>query len=170
MTPTDCGTDTACLSWLCSGGKCGKNPTAEGTSLAQQSPGDCSQIVCDGQGSTKGAFDSADVQSDGNECTVDACTTQGTTHTAKPTGTLCSGGLCNASQTCVAHIPVKCQIKNGGPLYTGCDGIYHPMLVISFGSPIQFCDGAPSDVGYCQPGSTCAVVVDNGMPQLGTCQ
>jgi hypothetical protein len=172
MTPTDCGTDTTCLSWTCSDGKCGKNHAAEGTPLAQQSPGDCSQLVCDGQGSTKAAFDAADVQSDGKECTVDACTTQGTTHTAKPTGTPCSSGLCDASQACVAHIPVQCQIKNGGPLYVGCEGIYHPGLIIAWSDGVTggVCQGTPQEAVYCPPGATCGVSIGGIDQGFGTCK
>ncbi len=170
FAPADCGASSACLAWECSSGKCIKNAAAEGTQLPEQTMGDCSTVVCDGQGSTKQVYEPTDAKSDGSECTVDACSMQGTTHAAKPTGTPCSGGLCSSSQACVAHIPVKCQIKNGGALYVGCDGSFHAGLTISFGSPMQLCNGDPNDVGYCQPGSTCAVVIAGGMPQLGTCQ
>lgn len=170
-TPTDCGAATVCVSWLCSTGKCVAAPAAEGTLFDQQTPGDCSQLVCDGQGGTKGQYDPTDPQSDGNVCTTDTCSTQGTTHTPQPTGTSCAGGLCNASQTCVAHIPVKCKLKSGGQIYTGCDGAGHPGIQITFLDPQQgACYGLSADVGYCTPGAGCAVSVAGGSRQLGTCQ
>jgi len=166
-SPTDCGTDTACLSWECSGGKCSKNPAADGTPIPQQTAGDCSQVVCDGQGSTKGVFDPMDIQSDNNECTVDACSPQGTTHTAKATGTPCSGGLCDTSQTCVAHIPVRCKTKSDGQIYTGCDGIYYPGLIIAW--PDGACQGTPQEAVYCAPGTTCSVSIGGVAKGLGKC-
>ncbi len=103
--PSDCGSDTECLTRTCTAGTCGTNPTAGGTPLAAQTPGDCQRAECDGSGGTTTVADDVDLPDDGNECTENVCTAGAPSHPPLADGTACSqdGGTVCSAGTCVSQ-------------------------------------------------------------------
>jgi hypothetical protein len=57
----------------CIDGACAFENQPDGKVLSTQAEGDCAQVVCDGQGSTRTELAEDDVPSDGSECTEYAC-------------------------------------------------------------------------------------------------
>ncbi len=107
------GSDTECQTRTCVAGACGLNKTAAGTPTTTQTPGDCHQNQCDGNGNIVNAVDNTDVPADdGNQCTGEVCTAGVPAHPALPVDTACNqggGSFCNATGTCVqCNAPVEC--------------------------------------------------------------
>ncbi|HEY2901509.1 MAG TPA: hypothetical protein VGL59_13090 [Polyangia bacterium] len=106
--PSDCGTNP-CLIYSCSNNACGSSAAAQGTVVAGQTPNDCKQKQCDGNGSVINVnFDSDTPVDDGNVCTVEGCSNGAGTSTPAPTTTACStngGTHCNGAGMCVAPPP-----------------------------------------------------------------
>jgi hypothetical protein len=119
----DCGTDTACVQFTCTVGKCGSTLTPAGTMPSGQASGDCQKSVCDGNGGLTTAPDATDVPNDGKECTDDICN-GGPQNPAKPLGAACnqSGGTtCDGMGSCK---PPSCTdtVKNGTETDKDCGG------------------------------------------------
>ena len=102
----DCGMDTMCSNWTCESSKCVRTLNAPGMVLDNPIPGDCMAVVCDTAGELSSVFVPEDAPSDGNPCTTDTCTLQGTVaHQLSPNGTkcgdcqTCAGGTCSACNT-----------------------------------------------------------------------
>ena len=153
-TPAQCpGEDGECGTRTCEGGQCGMNAAPQGTVVSQQTPGDCLQQVCNGSGSIVGVADDADLPSDNNDCTSDACQGGIPQHDAKPEGTSCvgpgNGKVCNSIGTCVECLvgadcqslvctqgwecaPAQCgdDVKNGEETDTDCGGPTCPKCAI----------------------------------------
>jgi hypothetical protein len=106
IVATDCsGQDTSCQTRTCTGGACGMSFVTSGTPLpaAQQTPGDCQVVECDGSGGTMPAVDNNDVPVDGNQCTADVCTNGVPSNPKQPEGTLCTqnaGEVCDPNAKC----------------------------------------------------------------------
>jgi hypothetical protein len=171
---SDCpGTDTACASRTCQAGHCGVALKASGELAGPQAAGDCADVVCDGQGATKSQPNAGDVPA-GDACHAGSCA-PGPMLSQVATGTPCAGGLCDKAGACVAHIPVICVFL-GQSFYTGCDGnaslgIYSYIDYVSADpNTTQFCNGAPSDVGYCPSGNDCTVHFSDNSTKKGKCQ
>jgi hypothetical protein len=90
----------------CNSNTCGFNNVAPGTVTTSQTPGDCKQGQCDGNGAIVQAnFDTDVPADDGNQCTGEVCTTGSASHPPVAAGTACNqngGTECNASGACVA--------------------------------------------------------------------
>jgi hypothetical protein len=111
------GPDTECRTRACSAaGTCSVVDTASGTAVSTQVIGDCQRSQCDGMGNVVTVTDAADVQNDGNSCTIDTCAGSVPMHMPRVTGTLCSdnnGSVCNAAGVCVGcNVASDCP---GGP-------------------------------------------------------
>ena len=112
--PAQCpGSDTECQARTCVAGACGSNKTPAGTPTSAQTPGDCHQNQCDGNGNTMSAIDNTDVPADdGNPCTAEVCNTGVPAHPPQPTDTPCNqggGSFCNATGACVqCNAPAEC--------------------------------------------------------------
>lgn len=107
LDASDCGTDTACLTYECNLGACGMQYAGAGTPLPveDQSAGDCQRLECDGVGAPQGIADDSDVPADeGNECTVEACLAGSPQLALVGEGTSCTfggGQVCSALGGCV---------------------------------------------------------------------
>ncbi len=101
----DCSPSTTCATWSCntSNQQCEVVYAVAQTPLpaAQQQSGDCQRLVCNGTGGLSTQNDNADVFDDGNACTTDSCSQGSPIHTDRPLNTVCAGGFCNATGTCV---------------------------------------------------------------------
>lgn len=108
---SQCGTDDECIAHACNAGSCSFVATADGTPLASQTAGDCITRVCDGLGGERDQIDDADEPSDGNDCTIDACSMGAPIHPAEPVDTPCNGGAeyCDGNKSCVeCNGPSQC--------------------------------------------------------------
>jgi hypothetical protein len=129
-SPTQCGVGTECLKITCLDNVCGTQPTPVNTHLAQQTPGDCHAVVCDGAGNVAldPIEDDTDPFNDNNACTADACKNGESSNTALPPGSACGNGqACNAATQCGCSIddqcisPDTCGGGNPGTQFTcGC--------------------------------------------------
>jgi hypothetical protein len=74
-TPSQCGSDTECVTWACTSNMCVPSYTADQTPLATQTAGDCRVVVCNGTGGTRSDPDNADVPDDDDptDCVVPIC-------------------------------------------------------------------------------------------------
>ena len=106
LTASSCpGTDTECHHRTCTNGACGVANTTQGTPLTTQTPGDCKQVQCDGQGGTATAVDNTDKPVDGLACTDDICTAGVASNPNLSAGTACGTNLmCNGTGACVGCI------------------------------------------------------------------
>src|SRR5262249_54742105 len=96
LQPDDCGTDTVCKTFSCSGsGQCRSSTAANGTLVTTAPAGDCHKDVCMG-GATTTVVDDSDVPADGNPCTNDICTGGVPSHSNVGAGVNCGGtNMCN---------------------------------------------------------------------------
>ncbi|WP_437623399.1 hypothetical protein [Sorangium sp. So ce1151] len=164
----DCpGVDSACAWRACEEGACSVEVAPTGTPLAEQTPGDCRELRCDGHGGQQAAPALDDVGDDGNECTADSCGPAGPTHARVPTGTECAAGLCQDGD-CVDYIPVRCKTPDA--IYQDCYGFAGSAFQVRWQRPDgAFVGCADHEPGYCGPGWTCIVYHGNGTSTLGTC-
>jgi hypothetical protein len=109
-TPVDCpDPGTECVERTCENNVCGTTNVANNTPLSDpaQTPGDCKQRQCDGDGGEKEVDLDADFLDDNKECTDDACDAGNPTHEPKIPGTICTqggGAVCKANGDCVGCI------------------------------------------------------------------
>ena len=82
---------------------CGTTPVQQGTVVGSQVPGDCQQIVCDGNGSLSMQPSPKDFEDDQNPCTQ---------------GSVCANGACVNGQP--ANNGMACLDKDGCTLGTTC--------------------------------------------------
>jgi hypothetical protein len=87
----DCpGPHWRCERRTCVNGVCGHAYAPAGTpDLVDSFPGDCSLLVCDGAGRSMRVFAASDIGDDGNECTIEACTSVGHVRHDADDGTEC---------------------------------------------------------------------------------
>jgi hypothetical protein len=100
----DCPSGGACQVPKCNAGTCGfAAASAQVLPAALQTAGDCQVLTCDGASQTPvSVADNIDVPpSDGNECTTDTCSNGAPVHPPVAVDTVCTGGFCNATGTCV---------------------------------------------------------------------
>lgn len=93
LTAADCpGTEDACKQRSCVGGVCGFQYVPANTPVGQmqQTAKDCKLAVCDGNGSILFNPDTTDLPVDGNSCTQDVCSADGTaSNPPAPLNTAC---------------------------------------------------------------------------------
>ena len=155
----------------CEGGMCILEVPIDGTPLAEQAPGDCAEIVCDGAGSTRLVQVTTDTEDDGDACTLDAC--DGTT----PTHTVQAAVPCYAGKpetegvgNCRAGVQ-RCD-DQGTPV-GGCEGEMLPGTETCFSSGDEDCDGLANEDGQgcaCQPGNLIVCYTGPaGTENIGSC-
>ena len=119
LANADCGTDTACKTFLCNAGICSSSNRADGTPVNNTPAGDCHKNVCMG-GATTAVVDDTDVPIDGNACTSDVCTAGTQSNPNLAQGTACGPNLmCDGSGACVGCVtaadcplpPNACQTR-----------------------------------------------------------
>jgi hypothetical protein len=97
-TPNDCQNPmNECVVRTCTQGSCGVAFQPGGMPLVEQTPGDCHQVVCDGNGSTRSIVDDSDTPASG-ECTQGTCA-MGTPGNADDP----EGAPCGNAMTCDGH-------------------------------------------------------------------
>ena len=76
MNPSDCGADTACKQFTCTGGVCGSIDQPQGKVVANPTIGDCKSDQCDANGNIirRTQNDDTDKPNDNQRCTSDVCT------------------------------------------------------------------------------------------------
>ncbi|MCB9628598.1 MAG: hypothetical protein H6725_14580 [Sandaracinaceae bacterium] len=101
---SQCGTNTFCQTFTCTGGTCGTAPTAVGTPLPTQTAGDCQVQQCNGMGGTRSVANDLDLPNDNNECTDDICSLGVPSNPNRLVNTGCAqngGTYCNGAGSCV---------------------------------------------------------------------
>jgi hypothetical protein len=187
----DCpATGSECLLPTCTDGTCGTQGAPPGTVVSRQTPNDCQQIECDGQGAAVAVALDADLMDDALECTADSCLDGAPVHTNVTVGlpcpttankycdgkgacvecteaSHCSSAVCGADGTCLAPT-CNDMVKNGGETDLDCGG------------PCNGCDtgqvcAIAGDCfhGICGAGGTCVAPacndgVQNGGDHLGS--
>lgn len=99
----DCGVSTSCAMVACVDHACKVTPSAAGTVLVDDTPGDCELPQCDGQGAVVHVPDASDVPASADACTQYACSDQGgPIPSYAVAGAACDGGVCDGAGACVA--------------------------------------------------------------------
>src|SRR4029079_2469913 len=94
LAATDCGVDSTCQAHVCKADStCDVSNVAAGTPLANQTPGDCKVVQCDGSGGTTAATDAGDVSSGATASTDDVCSAGAPGPPPTSAGTSCGSGL-----------------------------------------------------------------------------
>jgi hypothetical protein len=103
LVATDCaGMDDACQTRTCTQNTCGHAFTAAGTPLPTQTPGDCHENQCDGNGGVVAANQDTDLPDDMNPCTDDICTAGVPSHNNKAQGAACGTNMvCDGNGACI---------------------------------------------------------------------
>lgn len=100
ITPDDCPAPAPCELVTCEDDACIYAPRPEGE-VADDVPGDCRTLVCDGAGAGVSQVDDADPPDDANDCTDDVCDDGQPANPARPVGSPCEGAkVCHADLTC----------------------------------------------------------------------
>ena len=107
--PADCThlpEDDECQTRTCNNGMCGQGFSPAGTLVneTEQTAGDCSVVVCDGNGGNVAANDDSDVPDDQNDCTIDDCSNGAPSNSPTLANSPCGvdGVLyCDGSGSCV---------------------------------------------------------------------
>ena len=120
ITGSDCpGSDTDCAQRACNSGVCGTTLAGSGTVVSTgQSPGDCQQLVCAGDGGITSIDDNSDKPTNPSACVAGTCSNgnPGTSNLAS--GATCSGpngaNLCDGQGNCVqCNQASDCGTSNG---------------------------------------------------------
>lgn len=112
-----------CRTSVCSAGECKKNDALDGTPTPEQTAGDCSQVVCNADGTTRTEADDTDVPAAAGECSTPGCAAGAKTSEPKAAATACTGGLCDGAGTCVAGVGVTCSKADDCPSKQCVDGV-----------------------------------------------
>jgi hypothetical protein len=102
--PSQCGTNTDCVTFTCNNNQCGQINTMMGVATSNQNAGDCKELVCTGTGGIEAVAKDSDIGSDGEECTKDQCNAGSQVHPPEDPGTMCSqnnGAVCDGAGACV---------------------------------------------------------------------
>ncbi len=97
------GADTSCATRACVAGVCRFTFTAADASVPTQTPGDCRENRCDGDGGIAAMPLDSDRPNDNNPCTDDVCVQGQARHPPRMTGLSCSTGadICDGDGGCV---------------------------------------------------------------------
>jgi hypothetical protein len=152
LAPVDCGVSTTCKTFTCASGACGSNTAAAGTLVANTTVGDCRSDQCDASGNvvTNAVDDNDKPADDGNQCTLETCSSGVPGHPAAPASTSCNqngGNHCDGGGACVA-----CTFDGECP------------------TPGDPCLVARCNVGVCGAGPSIAHVLPAGLQTAGDCQ
>lgn len=186
-TPADCpANNNPCVEALCNFGACTTGPLDKGTVIAEQKPGDCGRLECDGNGKTMTTADDTDLPNDSNSCTTDLCNAGVAMNKPVLLGTACAdnGGLvCDASGACVeCNVPDDCSGMDTVCAFRACTAGVCGMGFAAAGVPtdmqtagdckVNVCDGAGGvmstndDLDVLDDGQACtADSCMNGTPQ-----
>lgn len=116
-SPNDCPpSSNECKMATCTAGACGFGNRPLGTPVSQQTPGDCLQNVCDGNGGTTSQPANDPPAGTGVCLPSFTCNNGSAVPQYAPTTTVCDGGYCNGTGTCVqcnsaANCPASDECK-----------------------------------------------------------
>jgi hypothetical protein len=177
------GTATDCQHPVCQAHVCGTAFTAVGTPTVgnpAQIPGDCQQIVCDGNGATTTLPDDNDPATSGTACITDGCNAGTATKTINP-GVICGGtvgmpetcttaGLCGCTTNSDCSAPNTCGGGNPGtPMFCGCTKTTCAAAGLTCGSISDGCFGMLDCDNATKDGTETDVDCGGGAPPTGTC-
>jgi cysteine-rich repeat protein len=147
-TVADCrAAEPACrIAVACQGGACVFEDAAAGKPLAEQTAGDCAQLVCDGAGAAKQVPLLTDVPDDGKICTSDGC--DGTTPVhAVSESVPCYTGLAGTEGVGICHAGIQ-RCDEQGNVVGSCEGEVTPQPeVCEGGRDDEDCDGETNESG-----------------------
>jgi hypothetical protein len=192
--PGECpGLDTDCQTRGCSSGVCGFVYKVSGTPVPTQTPADCKQSVCNGQGQVSVIGDPSDPEDDGNPCTLDTCSSGTPAHNDAAAGAPCPGGICDGNGACVKCLVADtCPGQNNECQTRTCVGGTCGMTYTAMGTAVALqagsdcktnvCDGqggittVPNDADLQDDGNPCTTdacsggnPVHNALPQGTPC-
>jgi cysteine-rich repeat protein len=176
-TVDSCSPTGACVNTAVAAGSAGSCAAGQVCSGAPRNR--CVQCVSNAQcsGSTAfcntatnacvGCLAAADCN-DGNECTADSCASNACARTPVAVGTACTGGVCNAAQSCVGCI----DSAAGTSVDTGCRA-EAPQCIVSLAGPAtcQACSDTTSggvDLGCASSAPAC--VTRLGLSECAPCE
>jgi hypothetical protein len=116
----DCGTNTACKTFMCTAGVCGSSNKPDGFVVANPLAGDCKKDLCMSGLVMADAVADGDLPVDGLPCTLDICTIGVASNPPLSAGTICGPNLmCNGLGACVGCLtaadcplpPNACQVR-----------------------------------------------------------
>jgi hypothetical protein len=114
-SPDQCGISTECAPWVCDGGVCALTSTNPGTPVAQQVPGDCMRVQCNGKGEEETVVDDIDVPV--VVCQIGMCSAGTPSTSPAPEGVECNengGKACDGKGKCVECLSGKdCGMETG---------------------------------------------------------
>lgn len=169
-TLVDCPPDVCRQATACAAGSCVYEPSPDGAPLAQQSPGDCAEEVCDGSGGTR-LVAADDPPDDGILCTLDVC--NGMTPNHLPGMAPCYSGAPGTEG--VGQCASGTQVCDDQGMPTGpCTGEVVPGDEDCDGALLdEDCDGAVNEDGaacMCAPGSVAPCYTGpEGTQGVGAC-
>jgi hypothetical protein len=126
---SDCPTGTSCSGFVCDidNEECDDAPVMAGTvvPMAEQMPGDCKSLVCDGDGKTMEINDDTDAPVPADECTTSMCSNGAPMDTPAAAGTKCmTTRACDGAGVCLgAACMAPADCPGDGPCVDGvcCD-------------------------------------------------
>lgn len=172
---SDCMIDASeCRSAVaCNDGTCVFDNAPDGKPIAQQSIGDCAEIVCDGAGGIKSRDTPADIVGDGDPCTIDKCIDGKPTHQQADEVPCYEGPRWTRNVGICADGIQKCV--NGLPDDAGCEGQVLPKVeYCDEFLQDEDCDGHANNEGIigcvCKPGDIVTCYTGKiGTENLGIC-
>lgn len=150
LAPSECpGTDDFCQQRTCIDFKCNVVFEAANAKLppSLQIAGDCSSLICDGNGEIVDSVDDLDTPMDGFECTQDVCSSGTPSNPDEPQGTAC---MQDGGKVCTAGACVECVSAANCMTGQMCDQNF----CVSPGCTNNVLDGNETDVDC--GGSMCA--------------
>ncbi|AKT37187.1 uncharacterized protein CMC5_013170 [Chondromyces crocatus] len=165
--PSDCPTPAnECQVPTCVNAACGVANAPSGAPVANQVPGDCQRLVCDGSGGTTQEIDDTDIHDDGLDCTLEGCSAGVPTSNPAPAGTACddaSGVVCDGAGACVLSFCGDGVVSGNEVCDDGnqndCDGCRADCSAMETGCGDGFVCGAETcDDGNTVGGDGCSAV------------
>ncbi len=123
MKDADCPSDACRTPIDCVAGLCVFEYMPEGEIIAEQTPGDCALIVCDGLGATYAQAEQGDPPDDGVACTVDTCDGVTPVHTSAQEACYSGSPATLGVGACMAGVRT-CDVKTGD--FGACEGEVGP--------------------------------------------
>ena len=170
LSPSDCpNPGNECKTPTCTAGACGFSFVAGGTPLANQTPGDCQVLQCDGNGGTTSVADNNDTPVDGNTCTRDVCTSGVPTNPPQSARAICNqngGSMCDGAGQCVGCLsPSDCPNPGNECKTPTCTAGTCGFSFVAGGTPLA--NQTPGDCQVLQcngNGGTTSVADNNDTP------
>ncbi len=164
--PSDCpGQDTDCQARVCNSGSCGFSFTPGGSLTRNQTPGDCVDNVCDGNGGVTVQADNNDVPNSPSQCMVGICTAGGIGFANQPAGTSCTqngGTQCDGSGNCVQCFSASdCPPSTTECAFASCTAGLCGLSFVGAGTPTSNQTAGDCRQNVCDGNGNIVSAVDN---------